>query len=238
MPDIPLISEDDMISSRKIEKTEKRDIDKGDRSYKKPEKPVRILRIKYHNKITFPFMENGKVGQKDAFAVDRSLEELLRALYYNIGIQGNIAPSDCIFVEKDNRMSSNNKFIFIEISRGEFDILKRQLENDVTVCAYNKGELLIMEGKRSSLAETFNMPRILRMEDTFKREISDTNVILMRARLREELKNELSPYHSYTDEQIDGMREGELVALKRLTNRKMTMENKKRKKMGKLLKRR
>ncbi len=78
---------------------------------KKPEKPIRILRIKYHEKISLPFMQNGKLEHKDVFAVDRGLEDLLKSLYYNTNIQGMIAPHDCIFVEKDNRIGSNDKFI-------------------------------------------------------------------------------------------------------------------------------
>ena len=241
MPDIPLVNEDDMISSRKKEKEYK---EKGETrrvtfEKKKPEKPIRIIRIKYYQKISLPFAQSGdgKIGQKEAFAVDRSLEDLLKALYYNTRIQGTIAPSDCIFVEKDNRMGSNDKFIFIEISREEFGILKRQLENHTTVCAYNKGEILIMDGKRSNLAETFNIPRIWKGKwEEGGRQISDTNVILMRARLREELKDVLAPYHPYTDEQIDTMKESELIALKKLSSRKMAIENKKRKKVKKLLK--
>lgn len=246
MLDIPLVSEDDMVSSRKRDKTDKGDnryIDKENGetrrvNYKKrPEKPIRVLRIKYYSRITFPFMENGKVGQKEAFAVDRGLEDLLKSLYYNTGIQMNIAPPGCIFVEKDDRMGSNDKFIFVNIGTNEFYTLKRQLENHTTICAFNKGEFSILDGKRSSLAETFNMPRIS-IEWTGKErkhEISDTNVILMRARLREELKDDLRPYHSYTDDQIDGMKENELIALKKLTSRKMAIDNEKRKKIEKLL---
>lgn len=236
MPDIPLVSEDDMISSRRIEKEEKgetrRIVDK-----KKPEKPVRILRIKYYQKMSLACAQGGegKVGQKEVFAVDRGLEDLLKALYYNTNIQGITAMADCIFVEKDNRMGSNDKFIFVEINRGEFDILKRQLENHTTISAYNRGELLIMEGKRSSLSENLDMPRIWKGSEEHRREISDTNVILMRARLREELKYELSGYHSYTDEQIDAMKESELIALKKLASRKMAIDTEKRKKMEKLL---
>lgn len=245
MSNIPFINEDDMLSSRKTDRTDKTEVYKEegktrrDVSKKKSqlEKPIRIIRIKYYSKIMSSFMEDGKIGQKEVFAVDRSLNELLKALYYNTGMQGDVTPPDCIFVEKDNRMGSNNKFIFLEISKEEFEILKRQLENHTTIYAYNKGEFLIMEGKRSSLAETLDMPRIWKGDSTnTKREISDTNIILMRARLREKLKTELSAYHSYTDEQIDCMKEGELTALKKLSSRKMAIENKKRKKMGKLLK--
>ena len=239
MLDIPLVSEDDMISSRKKEKEYK---EKGETrrvtfDKKKSEKPVRLLRIKYYQKISLPVQSgDGKVGQKEVFAVDRSLEYLLKALYYNTRIQGTIAPSGCIFVEKDNKMGSNNKFIFIEISRGEFDILKRQLENYITIVAFNKGEFSILDGKISSLSETYGMPRIWKGGcEEGGRQISDTNVILMRARLREELKDVLATYHSYTDEQIDVMKESELIALKKLSSRKMAIENKKRKKVKKLL---
>ena len=53
MPDIPLVNEDDMISSRKKEKEYK---EKGETrrvtfEKKKPEKPIRIIRIKYYQKI-------------------------------------------------------------------------------------------------------------------------------------------------------------------------------------------
>ena len=179
-------------------------------------------------------MENGKVGQKEAFAVDRSLEDLLRALYYNAGIQGNIAPPGCIFVQKDDRMGSNDKFIFVNIGTNEFYALKKQLENHTTICAFNKGEFSILDGKISSLSEMYRMPRIWKNNEE-SHKISDTNVILMRARLREELKDDLSPYHSYTDDQIDSMKESELIALKKLSGKKMAIENKKRKKIKKLL---
>lgn len=240
MPDIPLISEDDMVSPRKKDM----DKEKGDTrkvvSYKKrlekPEKPIRVLRIRYYSRITFPFMENGKVGQKEAFAVDRSLEDLLKALCLDTGIQGNIAPPDCIFVKKDDRMGSNDKFIFINIGTNEFYTLKRQMENHTTIVAFNKGEFSILDGKISSLSEMYRMPRIWKDNDKSESpKISDTNVILMRARLREELKDTLRRCHSYTDDQIDNMKESELIALKKLASRKMIIENKKRKKMGKLL---
>ncbi len=246
MSDLPLVSEDDMIPSRKGGNIDRRDTgkEKGETPRKinlykkKPEKPIRILRIKYYSRVTFPFMENGKVGHKDAFAVDRSLEDLLKSLYYNTGIQSHIAPPDCIFIEKDDRMGANDKFLFVDISTNEFYTLKKQLENHTTIVALNKGEFSILDGKRSSLAETFDIPRIWKGKGTeleVRREISDTNVILMRARLRQELKDELNPYHSYTDDQIDIMKESELIALKRLAGRKMAIENKKRKKIKKLL---
>ena len=236
MSDIPLVSEDDMVSSSRREKRDKgetkRIVDK-----KKPEKPVRILRIKYYQKISLSCIQggDGNIGQKDVFAVDRGLDDLLKALYYYTGIQGNITPPNCILVEKDNRMGSNDKFIFINIGTNEFYILKRQLENHMTICAFNKGEFSILDGKISSLSETFNVPRIWKDMEERERQISDTNVLLMRARLREELKDVLAPYHSYTDEQIDAMKESELIALKKLSNRKMIVDNKKRKKIKKLL---
>ena len=241
MSDIPLVSEDDMVSSRKrdidTEKGETRRVTSDKKKSGKPEKPVRILRIKYYSRITFPFMEDRRVGQKEAFAVDRSLDDLLKALCLDTGIQGNIAPPDCIFVKKDGRMGSNDKFIFINIGTNEFYTLKRQMENHTTIVAFNKGEFSILDGKISSLSEMYRMPRIWTREGigTEKRQISDTNVILMRARLREELKDELCPYHSYTDDQIDNMKESELIALKKLSSRKMAIENKKRKKIKKLL---
>lgn len=245
MPDIPLVNEDDMISSKKKDKRDNIGIDKekgetrrvtfNKKRPDKPEKPIRVLRIKYYSRITFPFMGNGKVGQKEAFAVDRSIEDLLKALCYNTGIQRNVAPPDCIFVEKGDRMGSNDKFIFVNIGTNEFYTLKRQLENHTTICAFNKGEFSILDGKVSSLSEMYRMPRIWKGTDTFRREISDTNVIIMRAKLREELKDELCPYHSYTDDQIDNMKESELIALKKLSSRKMAIENKKRKKIKKLL---
>lgn len=202
----------------------------------KPEKPIRIIRIKYYQKISLPFMENGKLDHKDIFAVDRGLDDLLKALYYNTNIQGTISPPGCIFVEKDNRMGSNNKFIFIDINRDEFFILKRQMENHTTIQEYNKGEFSILEGKRSSLSETFNIPRIRKeiYEDKEHR-ISDTNIIIMREKLREELKDKFRPYHSYEDERIDNMKENELIALKKLSKRKMEIEYEKIKSVKKLL---
>jgi hypothetical protein len=237
---IPLIDKDDVISrSGKKEKSEI-DKEKGETrrasfDKKRPEKLIRVLRIKYYSRIMFPFMDNEKVGQKEAFAVDRSLDSLLKALYHNTGIQGNIAPPDCIFVEKDDRMSSNDKFIFVNIDTNEFYTLKRQLENHTTIVAFNKGEFSILDGKISSLSDMYRMPRIWKGTDTYRRDISDTNIILMREKLREELKDELCPYHSYTDDQIDNMKESELIALKKLSSRKKAIENKKRKKARKLL---
>jgi len=129
---------------------------------KKKEKPIRVLRIKHYGKVNLPIMESGKLGYKEVFAVNRGLESLLKELYYNTDIQGMIAPPDCIFVEKDNRMGANNKFIFIDISRDEFHILKRQMENHTTIYSFNKGEFIITEGSRAYLSETFDMPRIWR----------------------------------------------------------------------------
>lgn len=206
---------------------------------KKKEKPIRVLRIKYYDKVSLPYMNNGKMEHKDIFAVNRGLEDLLKSLYYRTDIQGMVAPSDCIYVEKDDRMGSNDKFIYANIGTNEFYTLKRQLENHTTIVAFNKGEFSILDGKMSSLAETFNMPRISRERTGagHRHEISDTNVILKDERLREELKDELSPYHSYTDDQIDSMKESELIALKKLSGKKMAIENKKRKKIKKLLRR-
>lgn len=236
MSEIPLISADEMISRKKEIDKEKGETRRVTFDKKKLEKPVRILRIKYYQKISLSYMQEGKIGQKEAFAVDRSLDDLLKALYYNTDIHGNVAPPDCIFVEKDDRIGSNDKFIFINISTNEFYALKRQLENHTTIVAFNKGEFSILDGKVSSLSEMYRIPRMWKNNDKSESpKISDTNVILMRARLREELKDELSPYHSYTDDQIDDMKESELIALKKLSSRKMAIDNKKRKKIKKLL---
>ena len=159
---ISLVDADDMASSP----IKKKDEEKKDKEIiatkKKKEKPIRILRVKHHGKIILPFMDGGKLGHKDAYAVNRGLEGLLKALYYNTNIRSGIVPDDCIFVEKDDRIGATDKFIFIEISKDEFPILKRQLENHTTIYAFNKGEFIIMEGRRSYLEETWNMPRIWR----------------------------------------------------------------------------
>ncbi len=231
---IPLIAKEDVISPGKKEKEDTKYRD-GKYKKEKKEKTIRVLRIRFYEKISLPRAKDGMIEHTDAFAVDRSLEDLLKALYYDTGIQRNIAPPDCIFIEKDDRMGSNDKFIFVNIGTNEFYTLKRQLENHTTICAFNKGEFSILDGKVSSLSEMYRMPRIWKGADTFKREISDTNVILMREKLRKELKDELCPYHSYTDEQIDNMKESELISLKKLSSRKMAIENKKRKKARKLL---
>lgn len=251
MSNITLVSEDDMISPKKRDRNIDKDIDKGDIrrttvSRKKTEKPIRILRLRYYQKMSLRCaQEDGDIGKKEVFAVDRSLEDLLKSLYYNTGIQGMVVMAGCISVEKDDRMSCNDKFIFIEIDRNDFGILKRQLDNHVTIAAYNKGEFSILDGKRSSLYETFDIPRIWRggrdekygmdgKDEDGERHISDTNVIMMRERLREELK-ELGMYHSYSDEQIDTMKENELIRLKRFSKRKMFIEQEKIKNIKKLL---
>lgn len=227
---LPLVDKDDIVSSRK-----NLEVGKDKTSIKKkPEKPVRILRIRYHQKIFLPYMQDGKLEQKEIFAVNRGLEDLLKELYFNTNIQGMSAPLDCIFVEKDNRMGANDKFIFLQISTNEFYILKKQLENPTTIYSYNKGELSILDGRMSSLSETWNIPKLWK-EDSRKdnrkeeKQISETNVIIMRQKLREELKDKYSAYHSYTDEEIDNMKNIELLELKRLVNKKVEIENKNRK---------
>lgn len=154
--DIPLIDESDVVSRKK---------DRGERKErnatvkKKKEKPVLVLRIKYHDKLSLPFMEGGKLGHKEFFAVNRGLIDLLNSLYYDTNIEIS-APPDCIFVAKDDRVGFNNKFIFIEISKNEVDILKKGMEYHTTIYAYNQGEFTIIEGGRSYLREIWNMPRI------------------------------------------------------------------------------
>ena len=173
--EISLVAADDMVSSGKKKKERKEEINgedigiKGEeKKYKeitikkKREKPVRILRIKHYGKIELPFMDGKKLEHKVAYAVNRGLDDLLKALYYNTNIRGSLVPDDCIFVEKDDRIGATDKFIFIEISRDEFYILKRELENSCTIYSYNKGEFIITEGRRSYLEETWNMPRIWR----------------------------------------------------------------------------
>ena len=174
-------------------------------------------------------MEDGKMRNKEVFAVNRGLEGLLKELYYNTNIQVSITPSDCIWVEKDNRVGSNNKFIFIEISREEFPILKRQLENHTVIYAFNMGEFSILEGGRSYLSDTWNMPKIWRDDNKNKNDgkISDSNEILAIERLRDELKDKFRAYHSRSDEDIDNMSYRELVAIKKLANEKMKIENRK-----------
>lgn len=159
---ISLVDADDMVSSPNKKKDEEEKDKEKTITKKKKEKPIRILRVKHHGKIILPFMDGVKLGHKEAYAVNRGLDDLLRALYYNTNIRGGIIPDDCIFVERDDRIGATDKFIFIEISKDEFPILKRQLENHTTTYAYNKGEFIVTEGRRSYLEETWNMPRIWR----------------------------------------------------------------------------
>lgn len=235
---LPLVDKDDVVSSRKKENI---DVDRNKVVVKKkPEKPVRVLRIRYYQKASLPYMKDGKLDKKEIFAVNRGLEDLLKELYYNTNIRGMSAPPDCIFVEKDNRIGANDKFIFLQISTNEFHVLKRQLENHTTIYAYNKGELSILDGRMSSLSETWNIPRI-RKEDSrkdnerYENQISETNVIIKRQKLREELKDKFRAYHSYEDEDIDNMKNIELIELKRLVNKKVEIENKNRKFFKELL---
>lgn len=161
MINLRLVDEDDVVTTGK--KKEKEEIVGKEVKVKKvkKEKPIRVLRVKYYEKILLPFMEGGKLGKKEAFAVNRGLEGLLKELYFNTNIEMK-GPPDCIFVEKDNRMGNNNKFIFIEINYYEFGILKKWLEKHEVIYAFNMGELSILEGKPSSLSQTWNMPRIRR----------------------------------------------------------------------------
>lgn len=254
MTGIPLVNADDMVSSKKKGEEnagvyKRESFGSGGRIFKKKEKkekPIRVIRVKCYEKMYVPSTE----GNKEIFVVDRDLEELLKALYYITNIEGMIPPPGKIFVEKDSRMNSNFKFIFIEISREEFPILKRQLENHVTICALNKGEFSILEGGKSYLRETFDMPGIWRgredggdrgyREDReYRRDgnkISDNNTIIVRQKLREELKEKLRAYHSYSDDDIDNMGDIELKNLKKLTNEKMKLENRRRKATQKFLK--
>ena len=232
---IPLVNKDDVIIHRSREKVTIEE--KIGRSIikKKPERSVRILRIRYYEKISLPFMEDGKLASKDAFAVNRSLEDLLKAFGFNTKLQGTITSHDCIVVEKGSRMGANNKFLFIDIGTNDFYTLKKQMENHTTICAFNQGEFIILDGKRSSLTETFDIPRILKEEskDTLN---SDNNKIATIEILRKKLKDDFRQYHLYDDERIDRMREPDLLELKMLVNRKIEIENKSRKFYKDLLK--
>jgi hypothetical protein len=232
---IPLVNEDDVIISRKKERTiEKEKIGKT-AIKKKLERPVRILRIRYYEKISLPFMQDGRLESKDAFAVNRSLEDLLKAFGFNTKMKGTITSHDCIIVEKGSRMGANNKFLFIDIGTNDFYILKKQMENHTTICAFNQGEFIILDGKRSSLTETFDIPKILKEErgDTIN---SDNNKIATSEILKRKLKDDFRQYHLYDDERIDRMTEQDLLELKRLVNRKIDIENKSRKFYKDLLK--
>lgn len=236
MTEITIVSADDIISSNSKKKSIEKDFGRVVVK-KKKEKPIRVLRVKYYDKMLLPFMENSKMSNKEIFAVNRGLEDLLKDLYYNTNIQGIVAPPDCLWVEKDDRMGVGNKFIFIEINKDEFVALKRQLENDTTIYAFNKGEFVITEGSRSYLSETWNVPRIWRSDNKCDNNvcISDSNKILIMERLRNELKDKLRAYHSKSDDDIDNMSDRELLEIKKLANEKMKIENRKRRMIEDLL---
>ena len=245
---LTLISEEDVVSTRGTRGTRGRKTvgEYGDKEKlvikKKKEKPVRILRIKYYDKTTCKFMEDGKLEYKEVFAVSRGLEDLLKELYYNTNINGIVAPPDCIFVEKDDRIGANDKFLFVEIRMNEFHILKKEMENYRTIYAYNKGEFIIIEGTKTGLSETFDMPNIWRRQgeiignenDRIFGSIAEVPRAGIRKQLIEELKDRFRSYHPYTDEEIDKMKNGELIETKRLVNQKIKIENTKRKKFEKV----
>ena len=221
---IPLVDADDIIIPGSRERIiEKEKIGKTTIK-KKPERPVRILRIRYYEKISLPFMQDGKMESKDGFAVNRSLEDLLKAFGFNTKIKGTVTSHDCIVVEKGSRMGANDKFLFIDIGTNDFYILKRQMENHTTICAFNQGEFIILDGKRSSLTETFDIPKTLKEEnkDTIN---SGNNKIDTIEILRKNLKDDFRQYHLYEDERIDRMSGPDLLELKRLVNRKIEKEN-------------
>jgi len=235
---IPLVRKEDVIPPKSKDKTIEYSRNKiGIQGVKKrTERPIRIIRIRYYEKISLPFMQDGKLEHKDAFAVNRGLEDLLKALGYNTNIQGTTTSHDCILVEKGNRMGIGDKFLFIEIGANDFYILKKQMENHTTICAYNQGEFMILDGKRSWLSETFDIPKILKEENNAIKKISDKNKIVILERLRYEIKDELRRYHLYDNEEIDKMTEKELINLKRLINRKVDIEDRNRKFYKDLLK--
>jgi hypothetical protein len=232
---IPLVNANDVIVPRSREKSiEKGRVDKTTIK-KKQERPVRILRIRYYEKISLPFMQDDKLESKDAFAVNRSLEDLLKAFGLNTKMKGTITSYDCIVVEKGSRMGANDKFLFIDIGTNDFYTLKKQMENHTTICAFNQGEFIILDGKRSSLTETFDIPKILKEEskDTIN---YDKNEIATMEILRKKLKEDFRQYHLYDDERIDKMKEPDLLELKRFVNRKIEIDNKNRKFYKDLLK--
>ena len=112
---IPLVRKEDVIPPKSKDKTIEYSRNKiGIQGVKKrTERPIRIIRIRYYEKISLPFMQDGKLEHKDAFAVNRGLEDLLKALGYNTNIQGTTTSHDCILVEKGNRMGIGDKFLFI-----------------------------------------------------------------------------------------------------------------------------
>jgi len=225
---LDLVDEKDVIAPRGRNKTKEKDREKDNVGRvvikKKPERPVRILRIRYYQKISLLFMQ-GDTEYRDAFAVDRSLEDLLRELGYNTTTKGVATSHDYVLVEKGSKMGANNKFLFVEIGTNDFYTLKKQMENHTTICGYNKGEFIILDGKRSSLAETFDIPKIWKEPLGNDAQVPDKNVLTGMERLRDELKGDLKPYHSYEDEQIDRMKDPELIRLKQLANRKIKIED-------------
>lgn len=230
---LPLVDKDDVVSSRK-----KENIDPGKEKIivkKRPEKPVRILRIRYYQKILLPYAQDGKIEQKEIFAVNRGLEDLLKELCFNTKIEGMNAPPDCIFIEKEDRIGTNNKFLFVQIRTNEFYTLKRQLENPTTIYSYNKGELSILDGRISSLSETWNIPKLWKENNRKDGRRDEDQIIEKDALLREELKDEYRAYHSYEDEDIDKMKSVALIELKRFVNKKVEIENKNRKLFKELL---
>jgi hypothetical protein len=229
---IPLVNKEDVIVTRgtgsdSVKRPKEKENIGTTIAKKKSEKPVRILRIRYYEKISMPFAKNGKLEQVDVVAVNRGLGDLLKDLGYNINIQGTTTSHDCILVEKGSKMGIGNKFIFVDIGTNDFYSLKKQMENHTTICAYNQGEFMILDGKRTSLNETFNIPKTWKDKDNDneKVHISDTNKLVLREKLRSELKGILKPYHSYEDDQIDRMKESELVQLKKLASRKMNKDD-------------
>ncbi len=230
---IPLVNKEDVILPRSRNKTVEKEKEKANIGKpvikKKAEKPVRILRIRYYEKISLSFMQDDKLEHKDAFAVNRGLEDLLKAFGFNTNIQGTTTSHDCILVEKSDKMGVGNKFLFVDIGTNDFYTLKKQMENHTTICAFNHGEFIIADGKRSSLTETFGIPKIWKEEHKDTVHISDTNKIVLRERLRSDLKGKYKKYHLYDDEYIDKMTEQELVELKRLVNRKAEIEDENRK---------
>lgn len=227
--EIPLVNKEDVITpgsrDKKIERSKEKENIGKTIIKKKPERPVRILRIRYYERISLQFMQDGKLENKDAFAVNRSLEDLFKAFGYNTNIQGTTTSHDCIIVENDGRIGSNNKFLYIDIGTNDFYTLKKQMENHITICAFNQGEFTILDGKRSSLTETFNIPKIWKEQKVVNHEISDIDEVSTIEILRSELKDRFKAYHSYDDERIDKMKEPELLELKRFVNRKIEIEN-------------
>lgn len=225
---IPLVNKDDVIApgSRKstVKEKEKDDISKFV-IRKKQERPVRIVRIRYYERISLQFMQDGKLENKDAFAVNRSLEDFFKAFGFNTNIKGTTTSHDCIIVENDGRIGSNNKFLYIDIRTNDFYTLKKQMENHITICAFNQGEFTILDGRRSSLTETFNIPKIWKEPKVVNNNICDTDKVVAIEMLRSELKDRFKAYHSYDDERIDKMKGPELLELKRLVNRKIEIEN-------------